>query len=120
MSAQILYPEFVHKLVKPGDSILASLSGEDCNLIHMALGVCGEAGELADAIKKATIYRKPVDIKNVLEELGDLKFFMTEIMNHFNFTEADVEAANMAKLMKRYESLTYSDKEAQERKDKVE
>ena len=42
----------------------------------MVVGVSGEAGELLDAVKKAVIYRKPLDLENVIEELGDLEFYM--------------------------------------------
>lgn len=38
---------------------------------HMALGINGELGEIADAIKKHFIYGKPLDRVNLVEEGGD-------------------------------------------------
>lgn len=40
-------------------------------LIHAQLGMLGEAGEIADAVKRHVIYGAPLDTPNVLEEVGD-------------------------------------------------
>lgn len=112
------YPEFVASLAKPGDVILSQLTAHDCDLLHMGLALCGEAGELADAIKKPTIYRKPIDLENVKEELGDIEFYLEHIRQLTGITREEVIAANMEKLLKRYEQ-GYSDRAAQERKDKA-
>src|ERR1035437_131468 len=70
---QINFESMVAALVKPGDAILASLDAQDCSILHMVVGISGEAGELLDAIKKQVIYRKPLDRENVIEELGDIE-----------------------------------------------
>ncbi len=114
----ITHPELVKALAKPGQAIVDSLTAKDAHLLHMTVGVSGEAGELLDAVKKAVIYRKEIDVENVKEELGDLLFYMQGICQEFDFTLEDCKAANIAKLSKRYESLNYSDKAAQERNDK--
>lgn len=112
------YSVMVGVLAKPGDEILQSLSPLDCHLWHMASCIPGEAGELFDAIKKSIIYRKPLDRANVIEELGDLEFYMEGLRQGLGITREETISANVAKLSKRYASLTYSDKDAQERKDK--
>ena len=89
-------------------------------MIHAALGIAGEAGELVDAIKKRCIYGKPLDIDNVIEELGDLRFYMEALMNLLDISDREVLQANANKLAKRYKSLTYSDTAAIERADKKE
>ena len=43
-------------LAKDGSQIKDELTPEQCNLIHMCVGVSTEANELLDAIKKHTIY----------------------------------------------------------------
>lgn len=48
---------------------------------HGLLGLIGELGELADAVKKNEIYGRDLDRENVLEELGDLKFYTQMIIN---------------------------------------
>jgi NTP pyrophosphatase (non-canonical NTP hydrolase) len=86
--------------------------------LHTALGCAGEAGELADAIKKEVIYNKPVDRANIVEELGDLRFYLQALMMLYGITEQEVLQQNANKLCVRYKSLRYSDEAAQQRADK--
>lgn len=44
--------------------------------LHFILGYIGELGELFDAIKKHKIYGQDLDKENVLEELGDLLYYV--------------------------------------------
>lgn len=111
------YAAFVAALTKSGATILSELTAEDANVIHLALGVCGEAGELADAIKKAVIYRKPIDLQNVIEELGDLEFYLEAVRQAYGITRLQTIQRNRAKLSKRY-AKGYSNKQAQDRADK--
>jgi hypothetical protein len=45
-------------------------------LAHAAIGICTEVGELQDALKKELIYGKPIDPVNVLEECGDVLWYL--------------------------------------------
>lgn len=114
----IKHSEMVAGLVKSGETIKAEITGEDAHLLHMAVGISGEAGELLDAVKKRVIYRKELDRVNVTEELGDLEFYLEGIRQAVGITREECLQANIAKLGKRYEGLKYSDKGAQERADK--
>lgn len=111
------YSKFVDSCIKPGQQIKDSLSPEQTHLLHMAVGISGEAGELLDAIKKHTIYQKPLDVENVVEELGDLIFYMQGIINALQLDGDAIVEANVTKLQKRY-AKGYSDQAAQERADK--
>jgi len=99
-------------------SALFKLQSFDTMQLHAALGVCGEAGELADGIKKHVIYGKPLDRENVIEELGDLRFYIQAVMNLYQISEQTVLQYNARKLSKRYVELAYSDEAAIARKDK--
>lgn len=112
------YPEFVASLVKPPAAIISTLNADKVDLIHAVLGVSGEAGELLDAIKKFVIYNKNLDLENVIEELGDLEFYMEQLRQRLGVTRAQCITANMKKLQQRYEK-GYSDKAAAARADKV-
>lgn len=116
----IKHHEMVSVLVKPGEVIAAEIDGQDAHLMHMAIGISGEAGELLDAIKKKVIYRKPLDLVNVIEELGDLEFYLEGIRQGLSITREDCLEANIEKLRKRYEGFQYTDKKAQDRADKQE
>ena len=106
----VRYDNFVRNLFKP--------MTEPFMALHAALGVSGEAGELADAVKKEYIYMKPRDRGNIVEELGDLRFYIQAVQNHYEISDGEVLQKNADKLSKRYVSLKYSDEEAIERKDK--
>ncbi|MGL5198016.1 MAG: nucleoside triphosphate pyrophosphohydrolase family protein [Aeromonas veronii] len=118
MQNQINHAELVQKLAKSGEHIVAQLTPDQAHLWHMATGVSGEAGELLDAIKKAVVYAKPLDRENVIEELGDLEFYMEGIRQGLGITRKEVLQANITKLAKRYPQMTYSNEAAQERADK--
>lgn len=50
---------------------------------HMALGVVGEMGEIIDQLKKAYIYGKTLDQVNIVEEVGDVAWYVAGILNSF-------------------------------------
>lgn len=107
----IRYDEFVHKLIKKLPEAL--------HACHIAMGISGEAGELTDAIKKEFIYNKPRDYDNVVEELGDLEFYLQAAYSFYGLTRAEVIHKNALKLERRYAGLYYSDEAAQARADKA-
>ena len=115
----IIHSEMVAMLAKPGIDIRNNLTGDDCHLMHMTVGISGEAGELLDAAKKAFIYRKPIDRENVIEELGDIEFYMEGLRQGLDITREETIQGNINKLAERYKGFKYSDTAAQERADKT-
>jgi NTP pyrophosphatase (non-canonical NTP hydrolase) len=115
----LAYSDMVARLVKPGEAVLAGMDPAAADLVHMALGVAGEAGELVDAIKRSAIYGRALDVGNVIEELGDIEFYMEHIRQILGVPRSFVLARNAAKLGVRY-GAGYSDGAAQARADKVE
>lgn len=120
MSQRPTHQELVSALTKPGEDVLTGLTPHTANLLHMAVGVSGEAGELLDAVKKAAIYVKPLDRANVVEELGDLEFYMEGLRAALGITREECLEANIDKLSKRYHQGRYTNDQAQERADKQE
>lgn len=109
---RIPYAEFVEKLIK-------KFPDRRLELCHAAMGVTGEAGELCDAIKKHAVYGKEADCKNILEELGDLEFYMEVVRAQYSIHRDETLQANAMKLAERYRDLEYSDEAAIARADKV-
>lgn len=107
------YDIFVERLFNKLDSDKAALA-------HAVMGITGEAGELTDAVKKHWAYNKELDVVNVIEELGDLRFYYQAMLNMFGLTDEDVCAMNMSKLQVRYPTGVYRDQDAIARADKVE
>ena len=119
MSAQLdwKYSEFVRSRKKDPDDI-GPFEQTQKDLMHMTLGIAGEAGELVDAVKKYVIYDKDLDLQNVIEELGDLEFYLEGFRDALGLVRSHIVSYNMEKLTKRYPEK-YSNKDAIERKDKV-
>jgi len=115
---ELAFVAMVAQLRKPGEDIRAELTASDADMLHMGIGICGEAGELIDAIKKAVVYRKPLDYNNVIEELGDLEFYMQGLRSLVGVTREATLEANVRKLEKRYPGYVYTNGRAQERADK--
>ena len=114
----IIYSEMVTALAKKGEAIISDLNPNKAHAIHMAIGISGESGELLNAIKKHVIYNKPLNRKNVIEELGDLEFYMEGLRQVFNITREETIKQNISKLNIRYQD-GYSNTAAQVRADKV-
>lgn len=112
-----LYTDFVAGRMKGGEAIHASLTPGKCDLLHGAIGVAGEAGELLDAVKKHVIYGQPLNLKNAIEELGDIEFYLQAIRNTLGIPREHIIKKNVAKLQQRY-PVTYSDEKALSRDDK--
>lgn len=117
----VVFSDMVATLVKPGQAIVESLTPEKMDLLHVAVGVAGEAGELLDAVKKYVVYNKPLDVENMTEELGDLSFYMERIYQIIGVTREQTLQATIEKLVTgekaRYKD-GYSDMAAQQRADK--
>jgi NTP pyrophosphatase (non-canonical NTP hydrolase) len=87
-------------------------------LFHAAVGVSGESGELLDAVKKAVIYGKKLDMTNVKEELGDILFYVTLAASSIGVNLDTLMQLNQDKLNKRYPT-GYTDAAAVLRADKA-
>ena len=105
----IRYDQFVKWLLKPGTEQIVAL--------HCAIGIAGEAGEIADEIKIEYIYGKPRNLKHIIEELGDLEFYIQALRSHYNISRQQILQANADKLSVRYSTLRYSDEQAIARAD---
>ncbi len=67
-----------------------------------ALGVAGEAGEVADLVKKEYFHDHPRNPLKVLEELGDTLFYIAMTAYYYGFTLEEVALENNRKLAARY------------------
>lgn len=72
------------------------------NLIIAALGLCGEAGEFADRVKKHYAQGHPLDTDKLAEELGDICWYVALACDALGFALGDVMQANVDKLLRRY------------------
>lgn len=69
---------------------------------NMALGLSGEAGELADHIKKVLYQGHADDRLYVLNELGDALWYIVGQATAYGFELEEVALYNINKLLARY------------------
>jgi NTP pyrophosphatase (non-canonical NTP hydrolase) len=119
INIQVRHSEMVHHLAKDGSQILAELTPEKCHLWHMATGVAGESGELIDAVKKHVAYNKAIDRENVIEELGDLEFYLEGVRQAMSISREETLEHNHHKLMTKRYPNGFSNEAAIARADKA-
>lgn len=82
---------------------------KDQAISYLALGLGNEAGEVQGKIKKL-IRGDYSDINNisisVVDELGDIVWYITRLADEFGFTLDDVISANVKKLNRRLDNNT--------------
>lgn len=113
------HSQMVAGLCKNGEEIRGTMTGAQMHALHMAIGISGESGEIIDAIKKWCVYQGVLSVDNIIEELGDLEFYMEGLRQAFGIEREATLEANHRKLGKRYRDHQYSDQQAQDRADKV-
>lgn len=70
--------------------------------VHAVFGLQTEVGELVDRFKREIFYGKEPDRTNVKEEIGDVLWYISLLLDCFGLTYEEVMEANIAKLAKRY------------------
>lgn len=80
----------------------AATMDTDRALENATLGLCGEAGEFADQIKKWKFQGHPIDKDKLIKELGDMRWYMELATFALGVTMEEVEARNTQKLRARY------------------
>lgn len=80
--------------------------GHEHMLLNAALGIAGEAGEVADSLKKSRYPSKPGDgissYSALVEELGDVLWYVSLLADAIGTTLDDVAGGNIERLAKRH------------------
>lgn len=71
-------------------------------VLHAAMGCVTESAEMMDALKKSAFYGRELDVTNVLEEAGDILWYLAILFDALG-TDFDTEMARViAKLKARF------------------
>ena len=71
-------------------------------LINGVMGLCGEAGEAIDLVKKWLAQGHELNEEKLIKEIGDVAWYIAEIATALGVTLEDVLEKNIAKLKARY------------------
>jgi NTP pyrophosphatase (non-canonical NTP hydrolase) len=87
------------------NAVKTAIYGEGNKVVYPTLGLCGEAGEVAEKIKKVIrdkggIFSPEVTLE-IQKELGDVLWYIANIANDLGIAMDDVAAGNIAKLESR-------------------
>lgn len=72
------------------------------SLMCFGLGIAGEAGEVADHIKKVLFHGKLLSDDALQKELGDVLWYIAGICTAKGWTLEEIAAKNVQKLVERY------------------
>ena len=95
-------PDFVRLKDKDGNDRSPEHNMMVARLIHAALGLMSEVGEIADALKKHIIYQRELDAINMLEESGDVKWYDALLLTAVKKTMQESMEKNILKLRQRF------------------
>jgi NTP pyrophosphatase (non-canonical NTP hydrolase) len=71
-------------------------------LLNSVMGLCGEAGEAIDIVKKWYAHGHELDTEHFKKELGDVAWYLAEAATAIGVNLEDILEANIEKLRKRY------------------
>jgi NTP pyrophosphatase (non-canonical NTP hydrolase) len=71
-------------------------------LANYGLGLTGEAGEVADLVKKSMFHGHEIDQDEIKKELGDVMWYLALLASLAGLSLEEVARANIEKLEKRY------------------
>ena len=90
---------------------------EQGDLNYSVLGLNGEAGEVADAVKKLNYHGHSISQSGLIEELGDALWYIASIAHDLEVSLSDVANVNMRKLWSRYPEGHFSNERSINRKE---
>ena len=97
------YQEFVANLASN-----RSMKDFESKLLTSGLGLAGEGGECADAIKKVVFHGGEFDQEKYIKELGDILWYIAFSANMLGVTIESIIAKNMVKLKDRYKGGVFT------------
>tara|TARA_R100001377_G_scaffold34013_1_gene18718 strand:- start:14 stop:388 length:375 start_codon:yes stop_codon:yes gene_type:complete len=77
------------------------LTSRSERLVENTLGLVGEAGEVAEKVKKLIRDKSKFSNKDIIKELGDVMFYVTALANYHGSDLGEVIEENVKKLESR-------------------
>lgn len=82
---------------------------QQIDMIHAALGLFSEAGEIVEEVIKSATENREMDLTNLEEEGGDVMWYIALYLRSIKSSFIKVTKQNIAKLFKRYPEKFNSD-----------
>lgn len=75
----------------------------DSKIVYPLIGMVGEVGEVAEKIKRILRGDDGANLDGIEDELGDVLWYLCNLMSDLDITLDSVMSRNIAKLRSRYE-----------------
>ena len=86
------------------------VKAQTSKLLNASLGLNGESGEFADVVKKCVYQGHELDLNHLVEELGDVMWYVAYACDALGCDLGEVVEANVEKLRRRYPEGFSADK----------
>ena len=100
------YQDGTSQTAKMDNEALINCNDDELNetlqRLNWALGLAGEAGEFADLVKKQVFHGHEHDRDEIIDELGDILWYVSETCNINDISIREVMENNLEKLGERY------------------
>ena len=87
--------------------ITTAIYPPEVGIIYTSLGLCSEAGEVADKIKKSIRDKEgdldQADLDGIAKELGDVLWYVATMANELDMSLGEIAEKNLDKLRSRAE-----------------
>ena len=87
------------------------------NVLYAAIGMCGEAGEVSELVKKYAYHGHAMDTEHLARELGDVLWYVSYMADLFGYSLGEIMEMNQDKLAKRYPDGKFDEERSRNRKE---
>ena len=87
------------------------------NVLYAAMGMCGEAGEVSELVKKYAYHGHAIDKDHLARELGDVLWYVSYMAHLFGYSLGEIMEMNQDKLAKRYPDGKFDEERSRNRKE---
>ena len=87
------------------------------NVLYAAIGMCGEAGEVSELVKKYAYHGHAIDKDHLARELGDVLWYVSYMAHLFGYSLGEIMEMNQDKLAKRYPDGKFDEERSRNREE---
>lgn len=93
------------------------VNGSQRGFVYGAIGLCGEAGEASELVKKFVYHGHTLDYKHLAIELGDVLWYIAYTAYGLGYSLSNIMVMNQEKLAKRYPDGKFDEERSRNREE---
>ncbi len=96
------FAEYEDNAMRTWSGLAGGDTADQAALLNAVLGLCGEAGEVADLLKKTKFQGHELNREKVADELGDILWYIALGCKALHVPMEEIARRNVDKLRRRY------------------